>query len=690
MSGLFGGLGIQRPAGSLTRLFAPRSIAVVGASPSPGKIGNVLLRNLASFQGAVHPVHPTAREVLGRPAYPDVQSIPEPVDLALLVVPPDAVPACLEDCAAASDGGAVIYSGGWGEVGGAGAARQELVRAAAEAAGIRVLGPNTSGFLAPAQGLYATFVADLAEVVTPGPLAIVAQSGGVNLTLCFLARAEGLGVAFGVGVGNASDVGLADALDHAAQLDGVRAIALAIEGVADGRALFEAVARTTPRVPVVALKVGRTDVEAFAKSHTGAMAGSHRVTRAALAQAGAVLVDDLTELIDAARALCASRLPPSATPGVGVVTGQAGPGLLLADALAVRGVSVPPLAPSVVERLGTLLPPLTWQKNPVDTGRPGPTFREVVEVVRRADGIDLLAVNLLHEPDAVDPLAALRGLGPAVVSSAGPADEIARARDRLFASGIPLYPTPERAALAAAALVRDAQGQARGRERTHERREGASFPMRDGPRPTRWDEALAKDLLESVGIATPRRVVASTRAEAHTAFARLGAPVVVKVLHPSVTHKTEVGGVHVGVRDAASLDRALDAIERTAGARFLVEEQADGGPELLVAARRDPSFGAIVVVGVGGVGVEREDDLVVRLAPLSTEEAGTMLGELKQAWRYRGFRGAPAVNESDLARIVRALGDLVLARDDLAEVEVNPLRVTSRGLVALDAVAVAR
>jgi acetate---CoA ligase (ADP-forming) len=674
---------LPAPDRSMQRLLAPSAIAVVGASPHPDKIGHVLLRNLADFPGRVEPVHPTATEVLGRRAYPTVAAIPDPVDLALLAIPPEATPKALRDCVDARVGAAVIYSGGWAETGEAGKRLQDELRAIAREGGVRLLGPNTSGFIAPERGIFATFVADLPQVVSPGSLAIVAQSGGVNLSLCFQAQSEGLGVRLGIGLGNAADVSFPDILNWLAHDKGTAVVALAIEGVEDGRALVAAVERLSARRPVVALALGRADVSEFARSHTGALTGSYRLKRAALAQAGAVVVDNLTELVDAASALGAVRLPPLADAGVGVVTGQAGPGLLLMDALLARGLKVPPLSDGARARLRELLPPLTYQQNPVDTGRPTAAFGDVLRTVMQSPGIDVLAVSLLHEPNAVDPEAALKGSGPAVLQSQGPAAAYTELRSRMRRQGVALLPTPDRAAVAVAALAQDARGRFRRADAARDEDKAAITRYRPtGP----WDEACAKGLLGELGIRSPERVVCSTRSEARTALARLGAPLAVKLLRAGVSHKTELGGVHLNVSTLAQLESALDAIGKIEGARYLLEKMVPDGPELLAAARRDVVFGPIVVLGSGGVAADLEDDVAIRLAPVGAAQTRWMLSELASAARYRGFRGAPAVDEIELGGVLSRLGDLIVARKDIELVEINPLRVTIKGLCALDAV----
>jgi acetate---CoA ligase (ADP-forming) len=668
----------------LEPLFGARSVAVIGASVTPGKAGNALVGSLAGFGGRVFAVNPRGEPVGGRPGYERIGDVPERVDLALIAVPVPAVLGALAECAEAGVGAAVVHSGGWAEAGSEGTELQASLAVLGRETGLRILGPNTSGFFDPSAGLCASFVRTAADLPAGG-LAIVAQSGGVNHALAFQAAAEGLGIRLGVGLGNAVDVGFAEVLGHLAHHDSVEVVALAVEGVSDGRSLVAAVESVAARVPVVALKTGRTDVDAFSRSHTGALTGSWRVKRAALAQAGAVVVDDLTALVDAAQALRLVRLSPSAEPGVGLVTGQAGPGLLLADELAYRGATLPELPAAALARLSELLPPITFQRNPVDTGRPAETFGAVLDTVGAAEGIDLLAVYLLDEPDAADPAALLAGTdGPAVLGLTAAPGRLAEVREALGPAGVPVLPTPERAARAVAAVVRDARQRAR-------RASAPSAGPAPGYRPEcAWDESSAKELVDELGMRTPRRVKCATPEEAHEALRLLGPPVVAKALLAGLDHKTEAGGVHLGIRDGETLDRALAAIDAIPGARYLIEETAPPGPELILGARRDPVFGPLVALGAGGTDVEAADDAAVRLAPVPPREAAAMLGELAAAPAFRGARGAPAVDEDELSRAIVAIGALIAARDDIAEVEVNPLRVTPGGLVGLDALVVPR
>lgn len=663
----------------LAALFRPRGVAVVGASHDPTKLGSALLRALAPFDGFTAAINPRAEGM-----YPDLAAAAAdgPVDLAMLCVPAKSCPRVLAEAAAAGVGAAVICGGGFAEVGAEGAGLQAQIAAVARETGIRVLGPNTSGFIAPGHRLSASFVPGAAELVA-GKVAVVAASGGVNHAVAFLLADAGYGISLAVGLGNAVDVGAADVLEYLAEDPDTTAVALHLESVADGRRLLAAVARLTATRPVVALVVGRHDVAAFAASHTGALATSWRTTRAALAQAGAVVVDDERELVDAVGALSVRRLPPMSDPGIAVLTAQAGPGLLLLDELRGRRVRVPELGQDTRDLLATLLPPLTYQRNPVDTGRPGPEFGDVLAAVAADPAVDLVTGYALDEPGALDLVAMLRTARvdvPVVfgVGGAGPATRATRVG--LRTADIAVTDTPGSLAAAGDALVRDA------RARHRAGRAGTPTPPVVVLPNAAFDESAAKTLLGELGIATPPRRACADRDEARAALAELGGPVAVKLLDATVAHKTEIGGVHLDVRTAEDLERALDALELAGARRFLIERMAPSGIDLIVGAHRDPVFGPVVLLGLGGVAAEATADVAVRVAPLSLAEAEDMPGDLAAAALFAGWRGAPPVDRARLAEIVVALGALVVVNPHLTEIEINPLRVVPDGLLALDAV----
>ncbi len=674
----------------LEPLFAPRGIAVVGASRDPGKLGAVMLRSLSSFGGPVAGVNPRDADPPARrfASVAEAAAACEArLDLAVLCVPAAASARAVTDAARGGARAALVCSGGYAEAGGDGAGFQRDLAAAAARAGLVLLGPNTSGFLVPSLRLSASFVPGAASIPA-GPVAVVAASGGVNHALAYLLAEAGVGLSLAVGLGNAVDVTAPDVLRHLAADDRTRAVALHVESVPDGPALVGAVRYLAERKAVAALVVGRSDVADFARSHTGALATSWRTTQAALRQAGAVVVDDERDLVDAVTALSALRLPPAHASRVGVVTAQAGPGLLHVDGLRARGVEVPPLTAPTRRRLAALLPPLTYQANPVDTGRPGPAFGEVLAAVAADQGVDLVSVYALTEPDALDLPAALALLTPGgttpprvhvpvVAALGGPAGEVAAQRQALRALGVPVLGSPRALTTAVTALVEDARAQAPVTP-------AASVDLAVGPGP--FDEDQAKAVLGALGIATPPRRVCTTRAQGHEALAALGGPVAVKLLDVGITHKSDVGGVFLGVRDAAGLDRALDALEAAEHRRFLVEAMAPPGVDLLAGARRDPVFGPVVLLGLGGVVAEALADVAVALAPLSAAEAAGLADRLAGRALLDGFRGGPVADRAALGAVLARLGALLAANPGVEEIEINPLRITREGLVALDAV----
>ncbi|MCW2695934.1 MAG: acyl-CoA synthetase [Modestobacter sp.] len=671
----------------LDALFAPRGIAVVGASRDPRKLGAVMARSLSRFPGTVVGVNARdADPAAGRFATvaDAAAASPTPIDLAVLCVPAAVSARALTDAARAGVRAALVCSGGYAEAGGAGIGHQQDLVAAARDAGVALLGPNTSGFFAPGRSLTASFVPG-AGAVLPGSVAVVAASGGVNHALSFLLAEADLGISLAVGLGNAVDVTAADVLTYLADDTATTAVALHIESVTDGQALTTAIRALTERIPVVALVVGRNDVAEFARSHTGALATSWRTTRAALRAAGAVLVDDERELVDAITALSTTRLPPLADPAVGVVTAQAGPGLLHVDGLRGRGVAVPPLGEPTQAALGQLLPPLTYQANPVDTGRPDRGFGTVLSTVAADPAVDLISVYALVEPDALDLAAAVEGAldagaGPVVVGLGGPRDQVTVQRQALRELGVPALGGPTALTVAVSALVEDARARSRRRSRVPRPPVPVAVPQRD------LDEDQAKTLLGRLGIASPPRRACSDRAAAHRALDELPGPLAVKLLDAAVTHKSDLGGVHLGIRDPAALDAALDALEAIGATRFLVESMAAPGVDLIVGASRDPVFGPVVLVGLGGVVAEALADVAIAPAPLAVEDAGALADELSGRALLDGFRGGPVADRAALGGVLAALGDLLVAHPQIADVEINPLRVTADGLLALDAV----
>lgn len=679
-------------ANDLDVLFRPRGVVVVGASEDPDKLGGAMAGSLAGFPGDVALVNARGVAGMSTSITDACQGSAGPVDLAVLCVPAAACADAVRECADAGVGAALVCAGGFAEAGGPGVELQDGLAEAVASTGVRLLGPNTSGFFAPGRGLVASFVPS-ARALEPGRVAVVAASGGLNHALAFAFQRRGVGLSLGVGIGTGLDVDAPDVVRFCADDPDTAVVALHLETVSDGPALLEAVAHASRRKPVVALVVGQHDIGEFAQSHTGALATSWRTTRALLGQAGAVVVDDEQALVTAATVLASTRAGAVAAPAAGLVTAQAGPGLLVADALHDAGVGLPGLSGATRERLAAVLPPLTYQANPVDTGRPGPRHHEVLSAVAADAGVDLLAVYALAEP-VVDLVAAVTDADLAgcacVIGVDGTADDIAIAQERAAAAGVAMVVGPTELAVAVDALAQDAR-------RQHELPDGATSGSHPGQPPapitTPLTEASAKDLLAGWGVPTPERRLCRSLAEAHAALEELGAPVAVKVSSATVLHKSDIGGVRLGVATADEMTDAFTAVGTAGGGdepEVLVERMASSGTDLILAARRDPVFGPVVVLGVGGVATEVYSDVAISRFPASRTRLAGLTGQLRGRALLEGFRGAPPVPTEELARLATVLGEALLAHPELDEIEINPLRAVGDHLVALDAVVVGR
>jgi acetyltransferase len=683
----------------LAAVFTPRRIALVGASERPGSVGRLLWDNLAGFPGEVLPVGPAAR-VGGQVAYPDLRDVPGQVDLAVIATPAATVPGIVRSAAGRGVAAVVVLSAGFAETGDDGAKLQDEAVAAARAGGVRLVGPNCFGVQNADLPLNASIAAG-----TPrggGGVTIVTQSGSYGMAVHALGQDEGLRVAKVFAAGNKADITDAELLAYLRHDPDTSVICLLLESITDARGFFAEACLTTPRKPVIAVVGGRTSAgQRAAVSHTAALASDDAVRDAALRQAGVVRVRTGLQVLDAARALSSQPVPRG--PRVAVITNSGGTGVELTDLLADEGLVVPELSESLQARLRAIMPAYASARNPVDMTPAWNRFTTVypgaIEMLARSGEVDVIVPVLLQRSasagvaeavrDAVQRLRADAVPVPVYVCWVAPrsADEHARV---LNLAGVPCFPWPERTAQVAGVAVRCGQGL----------RSGAGAPGVENqipgtaagppaPLPAAAPHGFlsahaARDLLVASGITVIETVCCRSAASAAAAAERLGYPVVAKVDHPDLIHKSDAGGVRLGLGSGEEVAQAAaELLGLAAGASVLVQHQ-HRGVELLVGGVRDPEFGAMVMAGLGGVLVETHRDVQLAVAPVDAGQAEAMLRSLRGAAILGGLRGSPPVHLGFVAEIIVAVGDLMVAHPEIAELDLNPVLAGQDGCMAVD------
>lgn len=681
----------------LTPFFAPRGVALIGASPNPDKLSYGVLRNLTQYgyRGGVYPVNPRHAEIGGLACYPNVAAVPDPVDLAVIVLPTPRIPATLQACGERGLKAATIISNGFKEAGSAGAAIEAECLAIARRYGLRVIGPNCVGTIDLITGLNTTFIEGMPQ---PGPIGFVSQSGGVCGAAIDYFYGQGVGFSKFVSLGNQADVSETDVIDFLADDPATRVIAVYVEGINNGRRFMEVARRVTRRKPVVLLKAGRTRAGEFAvSSHTGAMAGSLDAYRAALRQCGVIQASSMGELFDVALALAFQ--PPPAGERVFVLSNSGGPAALTADHLSELGVALPALSPQVEASLREGLDPAVQFGNPIDMlGGAGPDEYEFALPVLLSDpAFDTLLVILVPHL-LLNPTETARRIGRVARHARKPlltcfvgGDSVTEARQILHRQHIPMYALPESACRAAAALGRyggwrNSPRPGNGRYAPAVDAEAVERLLAEAGSMGSLGEAATRPVLRAYGIPVVPGDVARTEAEAVALAGRLGYPAALKIVSPGVLHKTEADGIRLNLADGPAVAAAFrDLWQSVPGASgVLVESMAPAGPDVIVGMRRDPQFGPLLMVGLGGIYVELLTDVAFRVAPVEFAEALAMLNETKAGRLLAGWRGQSAADTGAVAAALVQLGRLALDFPQIQEIEINPLRVLPQGALALD------
>ncbi len=698
------------------KLLKPRSLAVIGASPDPKKVGGIVVQNIvrAGFAGRIMLVNPHHDTIGGLAVYPDVAHLPEPADLAVIVTPPDTVPGLLAELGARGTRAAVVITAGFGELGEHGRALQQQALDAARPNLLRIVGPNCVGLMVPGIGLNASF-AHLAPL--PGDLAFVSQSGALITAVLDWAATPGIGFSHVVSVGDMADVDFGDMLDYLAADPGTRAILLYIEGLRESRKFMSAARAASRAKPVLAVKVGRFAESArAARSHTGALAGSDAVYEAAFRRAGMLRVLTMSELFDAVETLALTR--PQRGDGLAVLTNGGGAGVLATDALIAAGGKLAPISTDTIAALDKVLP-ATWSHgNPIDIigDAPGERYRTAFDILIADTKID--AVLVLNCPTALASaedaaravIAAIGDTGPYALAgrnvlTAWLGDATAQGARRLFSEArIATYDTPDSAVRGFMHRVQYRRNQellmetppARPQGKAPDRARAEAVVAHAISCGRSWlDVEEVNAVLECYGVPFPACRVAADAKAAGAAAAELGFPVALKIRSPDIQHKSDVGGValNLGSAEAVAAEAVAMAARVVAHSPdaqregFLVQQMVrrPGAIELILGVTEDSVFGPVILFGQGGTLVELMGDTTLELPPLNAALARAQMARTRVFRLLEGYRDTAPADLEAVTGSLLAISQLASDLAELKELDINPLLADRSGVIAVDA-----
>ena len=692
---------------TLKPLFQPSSIAVIGASRRPGTVGWQVVDNLLrhGFTGPVYPVNPSARAVHSVPAWRSILEIPRQVDLAIIVVPKEAVLEVVEECGQKGVGAIVVISAGFREIGGEGIEREQALMEAVRRHGLRLVGPNCMGVLStdPDVSMNATFAPTMPPA---GPVSFLSQSGALGVTILDYASEYGIGVRNFISVGNKPDVSGNDILEYWEADPGTRVILMYLETFGNPRRFTRIARRVGRKKPIIVVKSGRTVAGArAASSHTGALSGKDSAAEALLDQCGVLRANSVEELFDLAMAF--GTLPMPSGNRVAIVTNAGGPGIIIADACESEGLEVADFDPDTLARLKEVFPEEASVRNPVDmvASATAESYRVALEIILEDPNVDAaiaafvppLGVRQSEVAGAIVEACRAHPGTPVLAVLMGK-DGLPEGRAELRAAGVPAYIFPESATRALGAMHRHAKWVARPLEAA------ARFPVRrdevtellagiraEGRRQLLEHEAY--QVFDAYGIPVIPHTLTHTEDEAVEAARALDGPVVLKLVSAEIPHKTEVGGVALDLRDEEAVRGAWRwMMERVAEQKpdahisgILVTPFRRGGQELILGMNTDPSFGPVLMFGLGGIYVETFRDVSFRLPPVSGLDAREMMEEIRSFPLLKGVRGEEGVRLEAVSEAIQRLSQLVLDHDGIDSLDINPFLATPEGGVALDA-----
>jgi acetyltransferase len=699
----------QYTANPLKSIFAPKNIAVIGATEKEGSVGRTILWNLISspFGGAVFPVNPKRPSLLGIKAYPNIKDIPDQVDLAVIVTPSTSIPDLITECVEVGVKGAIVISAGFKETGPEGVELERRLLENARKGGMRVVGPNCLGVMSPISGINATFAAGMAR---KGNVAFISQSGALCTAVLDWSFKEDVGFSHFVSVGSMLDVDWGDLIYYLGDDPHTESIVIYMETIGDARSFISAAREVALTKPIIVIKPGRTEGAArAAASHTGSLTGSDEVLEAAFRRAGVLRVERISEIFSMAEVL--GRQPRPKGPRLTILTNAGGPGVLATDTLLTTGGELAEVSQETMDKLSEFLPASWSHNNPIDIiGDASPDrYAKSLEVAAQDPNSDGLLVILT--PQAMtDPTATAEALKayaksydkPILASWSG-GKEVAAGEAILNKAGIPTFEYPDDAAQAFTYMWQSMSN-------LNTLYETPSLPDDEGSGPDRekakaiinhvretgrdlLTEAESKQLLAAYGIPTTPTLIATTAKEAGKMAAELGFPVVVKLHSETVTHKTDVGGVKLNLQDAAEVESAFKAIKKSvselAGAEHFLGVTVQPmikveGYELIIGSSIDPQFGPVLLFGTGGQLVEVFKDRALALPPLNTTLALRMIERTKIYTALKGVRGRKPVDIVALEKLLVRFSQLVVEQPWIKELDINPLIASPDGLMALD------
>ena len=688
----------------LDMFFKPKSVAVIGASREEGKVGHSILKNIIQYgyKGKVYPVNPVAEEILGLKCYPNVSAIPEEVDMAVVVVPAKIVPQVMEECGVKGIKGVIVISAGFKEIGGEGSKIEKEIVEIARKYKMRLWGPNCLGMIDTYSSLNASFAKGMP---LKGNIGFMSQSGALGTAILDWAISEEIGFSKFVSMGNKADVNENDFLEDWSDDENTKVITGYLEDIKDGPSFMKIAKKITKKTPVIIFKSGSTGAGArAASSHTGSLAGMEAAYNAAFKQTGVIRANSMEELFDLAEGFAFQPLPQGRR--VAIVTNAGGPGIIATDACEKSGLKITSFEPATVEFLRQNLPPAANIYNPVDIlgDAPASLYKLAIECVLKDTNVDAVIVLLTPQaPTEVEETAEVivelgRKFKKPIFSCFMGEAAVRPGIKILSENKFPVYSFPERAAQALVTMagykewVDEPEHHFKHFNARKEEVVKVIQKVREERRVNLVDVEAMK-VISAYGINVVRSKIATTPDEAVDAASEIGYPVVMKIASPEILHKSDIGGVKVGINSEQEVRDIFELMLIRAKKFFpdvpvwgvSVQEMVKEGKEVILGMSRDPQFGPLVMFGLGGIYVEVLKDVAFRIAPFSEEEAKRMIQEIKTYPLLSGTRGEKSVDIDAIVDCLLRLSQLVTDFSEILEMDINPLKVSNKGALAIDA-----